>query len=150
MHLASEIIFGFTSDFSIFFLVFGPNTYLASKSFYFHVYIMDTASKSLKQARNMVLLNHFMSKGLTKLDIAWPQCSGMSYFMYSMQFLCKRKKKKKQHTDNITYLLNRLMKEIKEIQTIFIDFLPKLNMLVIQSHKHTIEMFSLNKEESYF
>ena len=42
------------------------------------------------------------------------------------------------------------MKEIKEMQTIFIDFLPKVNMLVIQSHKHTIEMFSLNKEESYF
>ena len=47
----------------------------------------------------------------------------------------KKTKNKKRHTDNITYLLNRLMKEIKEIQTIFIDFLPKLNMLVIQSHK---------------
>ena len=32
---------------------------------------MDTASKSLKKARNIVLLSHFMSKWLTKLDFAW-------------------------------------------------------------------------------
>ena len=29
---------------------------------------MDTASKSLKQARDNMLLSHFMSKELTKLD----------------------------------------------------------------------------------
>ena len=48
-----------------------PNTCFASKMFYFYVYITDTASKSLKQARKIVLLSHFMSKGLTKLDFVW-------------------------------------------------------------------------------
>ena len=59
MYLASEIIFEFI------------NIYLAS-THYFFVHVMDTAPKSLKQARNIVLLSHFISKGLTKLDFAWP------------------------------------------------------------------------------
>ena len=33
---------------------------------------MDTAAKSLKQDRKIVLLSRFLSKGLTKLDFAWP------------------------------------------------------------------------------
>ena len=33
---------------------------------------MDTASKSLKQDRKIVLPSRFMSKGLIKLEFAWP------------------------------------------------------------------------------
>ena len=60
MYLASETIFEFIS------------IYLASTHFYFFAHVMDTVPKSLKQARNIVLLSHFMSKGLTKLDFALP------------------------------------------------------------------------------
>ena len=65
MYLASETIFQFILAYlSCFLAIFGPKTYFTSKKFYLYVYIMDTASKSLKQTRNIVLLSHFMSKGV--------------------------------------------------------------------------------------
>ena len=33
---------------------------------------MDTPAKSLKQDRKIVLPSHFMSKGLIKVEFAWP------------------------------------------------------------------------------
>ena len=57
----------FGGYFSIFCFIFlaisGAYSYLASKKFYFYVFIMDSASKSLKHTINIVLLSHFMSKG---------------------------------------------------------------------------------------
>ena len=70
---------------------------------------MHTASKSLKQARNIVLLSYFMPEGLIKLDFAWLYSSDMSYFIYSAQLLHSEFL----NTDNITYLLNRLINERK-------------------------------------
>ena len=71
MYLASEIIFEFVLAYFILFLaIFGINSLLVSNSFYFYMYMIDIASKSLKQARNIGLLSHFMSKGLIKLNFA--------------------------------------------------------------------------------
>ena len=106
MYLASEIIFEFILAYFI--LLFGhfwPKHLFDFKKNYFYVYINDTASKSLKQARKIVLLSHL--KGLTKLDFAWLWDSNMFYSTYSVQFLCT----KFQNTDNITTLLNRLINE---------------------------------------
>ena len=55
MYLASEIIFQFIlACFISFFGHFGPKTYFTSKKCYFYVYVMNTAFKSLKQARKIV------------------------------------------------------------------------------------------------
>ena len=59
MYLASEIIFEFILAYFI--LLFGhfwPKHLFDFKKNYFYVYINDTASKSLKQARKIVLLSH--------------------------------------------------------------------------------------------
>ena len=53
MYLASEIIFQFILAYFIsLFGHFGPKTYFTSKKFY--VYVMNTASKSLKQTGKIV------------------------------------------------------------------------------------------------
>ena len=73
---------GYFSIFCFIFLaIFGACSYLASKKIYFYVFIMDSASKSLKHTINIVLLSRFMSKGLTKLNFALLYGSNMSYFM---------------------------------------------------------------------
>ena len=61
MYLASEIIFEFLLAYFILFCDhFRPK----------HHFGFDIFFKSLKQARNIVPLSHFVSKGLTKLDFA--------------------------------------------------------------------------------
>lgn len=82
MYLASEIIFEFILAYFI--LLFGhfwPKHLFDFKKNYFYVFIMDSASKSLKHTINIVLLSRFMSKGLTKLNFALLYGSNMSYFM---------------------------------------------------------------------
>ena len=71
---------------------------------------MDTASKSQKQTRNIVLLSHFMSKGLTKLNFSWLYGSDMSYFTYSMQLLGSEFK----NPEGNTHPLNRSINEGNE------------------------------------
>ena len=82
MYLKSEIVFVFILAYFILFFGYFQTKHLFGFIFFnFQMYIMYTASKSLKEARNIVLLSHFVSKGLTKYDIIWLQGFDVSYFM---------------------------------------------------------------------
>ena len=136
MYLASEIIFEFILVYFLsFFCHFWSKHLFGFKKNYFYVYIMDTASKSLKKARN-VLLSHFKSKGLTKLDFTSPQGSDMSYSTYSMQLLGSEFK----NPENNTHLLSKSINEgnergIKLFNYLLFMFMSKLNKLVPQDYK---------------
>ena len=77
---------------------------------------MDTASKSLKQARDNMLLSHFMSKELTKLDFT--SVIGLWYVLFHVFRAILSSELKTLKTIHILWK-DQSVNEVKEIYNLF-------------------------------